>query len=720
MSASAANENQEGILFTVFSATFNRASLLPRAYKSLRHQTLQAFEWVIVDDGSNDGTDELVRSWEREGALRVRYIGQPHQGKTSAFIQAIHAARGEFLVTLDSDDACLPDALQVLLDRWIEIPVDDRVGFVGVTGLTVNPHGQVNGKRFPLDVMDSTPLEMRYRWRMKGDKWGFQRVAALRDLQLDHLTGMGFVPEGVIWDALGRRYRTRYVNDVLAMCFPSADQLSRADPSAFATGLAYWHRGVLNEDADWFRVAPDEFFRSAAQYSRFAFESGTGPVQQIAALQGSLARALWLVAFPVGLALHFRDIKRRSPLFGKHPHGRGDLPVTRRLDVLMPTAKGMSEAGDARACPRILHVIASLAIGGTERQLVQLIRRSSCPDRHLVAVFDEPGMLASGIPNPPILLGPIGRDVRRLVGNVRTALALRRLVRLRGVDLVHAHLGISEVLATIVPRNIPVVASRRGRNVGFVDRRFLRLVEGIGHRRTDLLLCNSRYLAEYTKAKDLWPPPMEVIYNAVDLERFKPAPMPPEDSPTVVVVANLKHYKGQERFLRAFQAVVQKIPAARALLVGDGPARSEFEALVSELGIGAAVTFAGQVEDTRPYVERAHVAALTSSHEGFPNALLEAMAMGRPVVATRVGGIPELVRDGVDGLLTSFEPQDIATAIVKLLEDEDLRKQMGTEGRCRAERFDWERVVRETEAVYRKVLRLRSGRSSTSDRDRHA
>jgi glycosyltransferase involved in cell wall biosynthesis len=355
-------------------------------------------------------------------------------------------------------------------------------------------------------------------------------------------------------------------------------------------------------------------------------------------------------------------------------------------------------------------VIGSLAIGGTERQLVEFIRRCTCPDQHLVAVFDSArhGDLADQLPRPPISLGRLGREVRSMPSNLKTMLALRRVVRKHRIDLVHAHLGASEVLAMVVPRNVPVVASRRGRNVGFEDHAFLKLVEGLGHRRTDLLLCNSRYLANYTRGEDLWPPPIEVIYNAVDLQRFRSTAMPPTDTPTVAMVANLKPYKGQKRFLQAFHLVAREIPGATALLVGGGPDRGRLTALASQLGINKVVTFVGQVEDPRPYVARSHIAALTSSHEGFPNAILEAMAMGRPVVATRVGGIPEMVRDGVDGLLTSLDPVDIATAIVKLLRDEALRTQMGAEARRRAEDFDWDRVVIKTEAAYQGVLRRRS------------
>src|SRR5947208_7593205 len=126
MTSLAVRGSKRPLLFTVFTATFNRANVLPRAYESLMDQTVGAFEWVIVDDGSNDETETLVASWMAEGNLLIRYSKQPHRGKTAALLQAIGAARGEFFVTLDSDDACLPRALETLLARWNDIPTLQR------------------------------------------------------------------------------------------------------------------------------------------------------------------------------------------------------------------------------------------------------------------------------------------------------------------------------------------------------------------------------------------------------------------------------------------------------------------------------------------------------------------------------------------------------------------------------------------------------------------
>lgn len=365
--------------------------------------------------------------------------------------------------------------------------------------------------------------------------------------------------------------------------------------------------------------------------------------------------------------------------------------------------------------PSILHLIASLNVGGTEQQLVQFINRSSAPERHVVAVFDEPGHLADRLPTPPVQIGTFGRTPRAYPGNARTVWALRKLVHRLGVHLVHAHLGVSEVLAALaVPRTVPLLASRRGRNVGFEPFRWLKLVEGLCHRRVDLMICNSNYLAEHTRRHDLWPPPIKVIHNAVDLERFRPVDLPLTSPPTVAMVANLKWYKRQEAFLRALRIVADEVPSVRALIVGEGPDRQALGRLTEGLRLDDNVIFAGRVLDPRPYVAQAHLVTLTSAHEGFPNALLEGMAMGRPVVATRVGGIPELVRDGVDGVLVDLDPPAIAGGLLGLMRDRAALERMSASAIQRAGQFTWDRVVSETESVYRMLAAAPVGKGRRS------
>ena len=360
-------------------------------------------------------------------------------------------------------------------------------------------------------------------------------------------------------------------------------------------------------------------------------------------------------------------------------------------------------ADPVHATPRVLHLIPSLEIGGTEGQLVEFIRRSSNPEQHFVAVSWKAGHLARHLPNPAIALRA-GRRATDLVPDVRALWLFRRAVRDVRAEIVQTYLHLSELIAFLAtPPGVPIIATRRGPKGRYERGWTVRRFEGLAHRRTRVMICNSKDLARQVRQGDSTPPPIEVIYNAVDTDRFGVAPFA-AGRPTVTVVANLHPYKGHARLLHAMRSVRATLPEARLVLVGDGMERARLEHLTQELGLQDAVVFAGRVEDPRPFVGDAHVVALASDHEGFPNALLEAMAMGRPVVATRTGGIPELVRDGEDGFLTRVDPSDIARKLIEILRDADLRERLGSSARMRAETFGWDRLIRETEAVYRSVL----------------
>jgi L-malate glycosyltransferase len=350
----------------------------------------------------------------------------------------------------------------------------------------------------------------------------------------------------------------------------------------------------------------------------------------------------------------------------------------------------------------IVHVIPSLDVGGTERQLVEFIRRSSSPTSHLVACFDGLGPLAERLSDRAVLVGPVVRGPSAFAPSVlRTVTQLRRLIRDTRPSVVHAHLGAAEAVAALAtPRGVPLVASRRGMNVGF-EGPVLRLVEGLAHRRVEAMVCNSRFLAETMKEHDRWPPPGTVIHNGVDATYFAPHPLP--TTPIVTLVANAHHYKRHDRFLSAFRLVLDSIPEASAFIVGR--MQPDVQRYANRLGLSDAVRSVGGVADVRPFIERCQCVVLASDHEGFPNALLEAMSMGRPVVATAVGGVPELVRDGIDGLLVPTDADALAKAMIRMLREDDLRDSMAIEARRRAEQFGWERVVRETEAVYATVQR---------------
>jgi glycosyltransferase involved in cell wall biosynthesis len=212
------------------------------------------------------------------------------------------------------------------------------------------------------------------------------------------------------------------------------------------------------------------------------------------------------------------------------------------------------------------------------------------------------------------------------------------------------------------------------------------------------------------------------IYNGVDVTRFPVASVQataqarraigmPVGVPLVGSLGRLHPQKGFSDLLTAFAQVRQRVSSVRLFVAGDGELRDDLEAQARSLGIAAAVTFAGVRADVSEILAALDVFVLPSLWEGMPNAVLEAMAAGLPVVATAVGGTPEVVVDRVTGLLVP--PQDpgaLARAIERLLRDPGLRRTMGRAGRRRVERhFHIQETVRQVQDLYEALLRDKAG-----------
>lgn len=174
----------------------------------------------------------------------------------------------------------------------------------------------------------------------------------------------------------------------------------------------------------------------------------------------------------------------------------------------------------------------------------------------------------------------------------------------------------------------------------------------------------------------------------------------------VGVVAVLRPQKDHATFLRAVTLVAKSNPRAHFVLIGDGQDRAALEALSRELGIAERVTFAGDQKNVAEWLAALDIAVLPSVAESLPNAVLEAMACGLPVVATRVGGVPDLVVEGVTGwLVPPRDPPAMAGKILALLSDPSARQSMGAAGRARIEQeFAHERVKQRLEAFYDRLL----------------
>jgi glycosyltransferase involved in cell wall biosynthesis len=296
-------------LFTVFTPSYNRARTLPRVYESLQRQTCRNFEWLIVDDGSTDGTRALITQWQAESNFPIRYIFQENQGKPAAFNHGVRAARGELFLTLDSDDECVPEALDRFKYHWDTIPSAEKDNFSAVTALCRDQNGNLVGDKFPRDVLDSDTIEVTFKYGVAGEKWGFQRTDVLKQFPFPSVPNAKFISESVVWFALSRKYKTRFVNEALRIYHVhdgAADHLSTLSQGVLY-GRAYLHRFVLNELIDWLFRTPRSLVRSAINFSRYSFGLGIGPFSQIKQLRSVTAKFLVAGSIPAGFLMSLKD-----------------------------------------------------------------------------------------------------------------------------------------------------------------------------------------------------------------------------------------------------------------------------------------------------------------------------------------------------------------------------------------------------------------------------
>lgn len=380
---------------------------------------------------------------------------------------------------------------------------------------------------------------------------------------------------------------------------------------------------------------------------------------------------------------------------------------------------------------RVLRVIARLNIGGPALHATLLTERLD-PAR-----YDS--LLVAGTEDPPegnylalqgrsldrlVVLPGLGREIRGRQ-DVAVLLELTRLMRAVRPHIVHTHTAKAGTLGRLAARlaKVPVIVHTYHGHVfhGYfspVKTRFFLAVERwlAGH--TDRLLTVSDAVrAELLHLGIGSPERLVVVPLGLDLARFLDCEtvrgqfraelsIPPA-VPLVGIVARLVPIKAHEVFLAAAAALAGHVPESHFVVVGDGERRSALEALSERLGLENRVHFLGWRRDLDRIYADLDVVVLCSRNEGSPVSLIEAMAAARPVVATRVGGVPDLVEDGVAGCLVPPGDADaMATAVHALLADPERRRAMGAAGRKRvAPSFSAERLLADMDRLYTDLLR---------------
>ncbi|HEY3066263.1 MAG TPA: glycosyltransferase [Methylomirabilota bacterium] len=362
----------------------------------------------------------------------------------------------------------------------------------------------------------------------------------------------------------------------------------------------------------------------------------------------------------------------------------------------------------------VVHVIDNLIPGGTEKQCVELVR----------------GLERAGIRNTVFHFagGPLLRDLQASGADVRylavgafasprfpaRVLRLARDIRKIRPDVVQTYGFYSNLpgLLAAAWARVPVrIAGRRdlGDQRTAWQRAVDRLAYGFAHRVVGNSDAVRRRLIE---AEGVAPAKIVVIRNGVDVGAWRPRDEGATDGPVVGMVAHFRAQKDHMTFLRAAREVLAVLPSVRFCLVGSGDLEPDTRRGVDELGLGGRVEFLGRLtgEALRAAVRRFDVSVLTSKdNEGLPNAVLESMIAGVPVVATPVGGTPEAVEDGVTGFLVPPRaPSSVAERVLFLLKEPSTARAMGERGRAKIEReFTIARMVAEFQSLYHQLTRNR-------------
>ncbi len=385
--------------------------------------------------------------------------------------------------------------------------------------------------------------------------------------------------------------------------------------------------------------------------------------------------------------------------------------------------------------PSVSLLIGQLGLGGAEKQVALLatgLAERGIRTRVLVMFGGGPYedvLRAEGVPvvhlrfprmrAPGLTLdGTTGlrraaRGARLAIGAVRrlplaVAAVLRLVTELRRerTDVLHAFLLYSCLVASVagpLARVPALVSGRRGLARGACERRTVLALIRAANRVTDLVIANAEAVAaDARRVEGLAPAKIVTVYNGIPEQAFVPVPVPDADpvaqAPVILCVANLIRYKGHHHLLRAVAMLRERDIDCTLMLAGDGPERERLELMAAELAVDA--RFLGRRTDIAALLARADVCVLPSLTEGMSNAVMEAMAAGKAVVATDVGGTGELLRDGRGVLVPPHDPQALAQAIARVLGDPEFAAALGSKARR------WSQIHLRADAMVERHLQL--------------
>ena len=304
-------------LVSVITCTYNRKNTLPKAYASLCNQTFKNFEWIVSDDGSSDGTKELVESWKKENKIQIIYIYQDNNGKHIASNAARAIAKGYFDIGLDSDDFMREDALEVFLNAWNSIPKERWKEFYAVKARCFDPKtGKPIGKEIKNGRVECHYLDAKYKMKIQDEMWSMSRLEVTKEYPYPDIRGgrsrggLRYYPEGIGQDLASRKYKILLINDALR------GYEINSSSSLMGRGLKYdrsrenifmWTH-IINDNLDYFWYDPQSFIKALIAISMDGFFLKEPINKTLLRMNNRWKRFLVVMFYPLGFLAYL--IKR--------------------------------------------------------------------------------------------------------------------------------------------------------------------------------------------------------------------------------------------------------------------------------------------------------------------------------------------------------------------------------------------------------------------------
>lgn len=292
---------KNNIKITVFTPTYNRAYIIENLYNSLIKQSYKDFEWLIVDDGSTDNTEELLKLFTYKNKIAIRWIKTQNGGKHRAINIGIQEAKGQLFFIVDSDDYLYNNALELINYHFNS--VKEVKVFGGVCGLKTYFNGKNVGGENKFETLDCNALDFRFKYKIRGDMAEVFRIEVLKEFSFPEIEGEKFCPEALVWNRIAQKYNLRYFNEKIYYCDYLPDGLSAKIvklrmKSPEASKIYY-------SELYHAKIPVIQKIKAAINYWRFAFNSSKNFLENLMPI-GILS----IFLIPISILLHLNDLRK--------------------------------------------------------------------------------------------------------------------------------------------------------------------------------------------------------------------------------------------------------------------------------------------------------------------------------------------------------------------------------------------------------------------------